>query len=583
MNIGVLNFLIIFLILLSFKSFSQSSITPAEQLEHEKAVFEDSETGGLFWPQELPVFIRLATSPDDNAPTFLLDNVETGNGNFENNTEGIKLELTGSQFVRWVNMVTKDDIKYKFFSDGEPPIISHKFNDAPKYVSGKKVFFGKGLNCTFSSTDKLSGVKELYVSIDGSAYVANKSAVDFNTEKVFFVQYYAVDKVGYFNKAKTIEFIVDLTAPVTKHTIETNFIDNILSSKTTIQLTSEDNSSGVRKIYYKFDNQNKFSTYTGKINISKLANGEHKIIYYSVDNVKNEEIYKEYSFYLDKENPKPTISTAGSKHTRAGSIYVSALSLIKFAATDDKSEVKKILYAINNTSKYTKYENPFPLSLKSGSFYVSYYSVDKLDNTSDKKTQKYMMDLVPPVTKHKIVGPRYVQRNTTIWVTKDTKILLSSTDEGAGVSEISFALGKESQKVYTDAIQVTTEENILCRFWSKDYVGNREGDNVLLLIGDNSAPEITEIFSVKAIDKTSENVGIYPQYTSLFLAATDMSSGLKEVWYSLNGASEKKYTTAILLEKPGKYEIDIRATDNLGQESKKNIKFEIKKLSVDDY
>lgn len=565
----------------------ENSKKEAKQLDHQKVVFENKEDGFLYWPEGLPVYIRLSALPDENAPSFLLDNVEGGNGTYTKSKDGIKLELTGNQYIRWINSVTNGETKFKFISDGDAPEISHDFNDVPKYTSGAKVFFGKGLKCTFNAKDKLSGLQETYVSIDGATYTPNKSPIDFPAEKDYFVQYYAVDKVGYFNKPNTVEFTVDITSPVTKHSIENNFIRDILSDETVIVLTSSDNISGVNAIYYKFDNQSKFSVYNGKIKINNLSNGDHKITYYSVDNVKNDESKQEYSFYLDKQFPNPDISIKGNMHKKGNETYVSAMSLVNFTATDDKIGVKEILYAINSEQKFIRFENPFPLSLQSGPFTVNYYSIDSLKNTSNKKSVRYQMDLVPPVTKFTISGPNYVQRSTTIWVTKDTKLSLSSTDAGAGLEKISFAIGNEKGNDYKDAIQVKEEGNFLCRFWGTDYVGNREGDNVLLLIVDNSAPEIKEIFSVSPVgkdkNKKGEEVDVYPQYTSLFLAATDMSSGLKDVLYSLNGSAEKKYSSAILMNDEGEYEIKIRAVDNLGHESSKSMKFKIRKLTSSDY
>jgi len=572
--------------LFTTKSEAQTGFTPASQLEHEKAVYENKENGNLYWPQGLPVFVRLAASAEEGAKSFLLDNVDNGKGSLTKNADGIKLELSGSQFIRWVNVVSKGETKFKFFSDGDVPVISHKFSNTPKHSTGGKTFYGKGLSCTFKATDKLSGVKDLFVSVDGKAYSPNTAPINFDTQKEVNVQYYAVDKVGYFNKPKSIKFTVDIEAPTTEHLVEKNFIEDILSPSTTIKLTSNDNLAGVNKIYYKFDTQSKFSVYTGKLKLSSLPNGARKITYYSIDNVKNEESHKEYAFYHDKEPAMPSIEIAGKQHTRAGKEYMSMLSRIKFTATDDKSALREIKYSINKSSNYIKYGNPFPLSLKSGPFSVTYYAVDNLGNTSSKKVKNYQMDLKPPTTSFKITGPKYVQRNTTVWITKETKISLSSKDEGAGLSEINYVVGSKEKTIYTEPLSLSEEGNFLCRFWGKDFVGNREGDNVLLLIVDNSAPEIKDIFSVSPVEQSKnskgDNVNVYTQYTSLFLAATDMSSGLKDVTYSMNGKSYKKYTTAIMLDRIGEYEIDIKAVDNLGHESRKNIKFKIRKITAED-
>ncbi len=576
-------FLSILLLLFSAQKAISQNVSPANQLEHTKAVYENIEEEELYWPSDLPVFIRLSPSAEDGSPSYLLDNVDINkNGNYEKNKEGIKIEMSGNQYVRWINAISLDETKFRFFADGEPPVISHKFNNAPKYTTNGKTYFGQKLNCTFSAKDEYSGVKNMLISIDGKPYNVNSAPIDFTTEKDFFVQYYAVDMVGYFNKPKTVKFIVDLSAPETINSVENNFIDNILSSATKIVLTSKDNSSGVKKIYYKFDNSSSFSIYVGKINIQSLSNGNHTISYYAVDNVNNKEELKKFDFYYDKESPKPTITIKGAIHKEGITEYVSAQSLITFSATDDKSEVKNIKYSINNSNKFTSYENPFPLSLKTGPFSVTYYSEDKLGNKSTNKRKKYQMDLVPPATKYKMSGDFYAQ-NTTIWINKDTKINLKATDAHSGIKEIVYVVGNEQQTTYTNDFQVTKEGNFLCRYWAIDNVNNREGDNILLFITDNAAPEIKEIFSVSPLETGDEGVNVYAQYTNLFLAATDMSSGLKNVTYSINKSPFKEYKTAIIMDKVGTYTIKIKATDNLKQQSEKEIQFKIRKLTADDY
>jgi len=576
----IIFFSTLILLFISQNIFAQK-VSPAPQLEHIKAVYENTESGELFWPSDLPVYIRLSPSAEDGSPSYLLDDMNVG-GKYEENREGIKIEMSGNQYVRWINAVTMGETKFRFFADGEPPIISHKFNDAPKYVSKGKTYFGQNLNCTFSAKDEYSGVKDILLSIDGKPYGVNTAPVDFNTEKDFFVQYYSVDKVGYFNKPATVEFTVDLTAPQTKSSVENNYIDNILSKDTKIVLSSNDNSSGVKKTYYKFDNSSSFSIYVGKINIQSLSNGYHTISYYSVDNVENKEELKKYEFYYDKEAPKPDIAIRGALHKEGATEYVSAQSLITFSATDDKSQVKNIKYSINTNNNYTTYENPFPISLETGPFSITYYSEDKLGNKSNNKQKKYMMDLVPPVTKFKMSGDYYSQ-NTTIWINKDTKINLQATDAHAGVSEIFYVVGEDQPTSFTTDFQVAKEGNFLCRYWAVDNVNNREGDNILLFITDNAAPEIKEIFSVSPLETGDDGIDVYSQYTNLFLAATDMSSGLKEVTYSINGSAYKEYKTAIIMDKEGLYTIKIKAVDNLKQESEKEIKFKIRKLTTSDF
>lgn len=573
-----------FLVLLSFmfvllqaNAQTDQKLTPPPVHEHK--VYEDVENNKIFWPMDMPVWVSLSPGSDKNSPRFLLDNVYE-NGKSKPLGEGIKLELSGNQFIRWVNNVTMGETKLRFFADGDAPIISHKFVGAPIYKSKTTVFYGKGLQCEISAKDPLSGVHDVFSSTDGQAFVSYKTPLILDQEKSYNIRYYAVDKTGYANKPAQREFIVDLSAPVTKHTTETNFIENTLSSQTTIALTSIDKLAGVKQIYYKFDN-NEYRLYTGKLRTTGLTNGEHTLSYYAVDKVENKEEAVVYNFYYDKQPPKPVLTVTGDKHITNDNFYVATTSLINFSSTDDKIGTKQIYYLINSDRRYFHYQNAFPLSLKNGPFSVSFYAEDKLGNASVKKKRRFMMDLIAPTTTYKVIGARYAQRST-VWINKDTKIQLSATDNASGVKQIDYIVGGNPVQPYEKKeIQIAAEGNYMFRYYSKDNVGNREGDNVLLLIVDNQAPTIEQIFSVSPVGKKSlggKELNVYPQYSTLFLAATDMSSGLKGVWYSVNGGATKRYANSIQCNKVGKYVIKIHAEDNLGQRAETEVVFFVKKL-----
>ncbi|MDC0584682.1 hypothetical protein OAO55_03020 [Bacteroidales bacterium] len=554
-------------------------------LKHEKKIYKDSESQKLYWPLDMPFYIWLSASPEESAPAFLLDQmvIDDVSGKTKPVTEGIKLELSGNQFVRWVNSVSLKDTKMKFYSDGDAPVTNDSLFDAPRHSKSGTVYFGHDLKCKLKPKDKLSGVANTYYSIDGKAFEAYKTPLSFNTEKPVNLRYYAVDNTGYAEDPKSIDFIVDKSSPVTHYETEINFMEEVLSGKTKIKLPSEDELSGVHQVFYKYDD-NEYKKYSSPLLAMYLDNGEHTIKYYAVDKVENKEKEQSFTFYVDKEAPKPDISIRGEQHIEGEKWYISSHSLMQLSATDDKIGVDNIFYKINNSKDFRKYENPFPLSMKSGQFSISYYVKDKLGNTSQLKKRYLQMDLTPPKTENKIEGPHYAQRST-VWINKETKIKLLANDGQSGLKKINYVIGNDQAKDYNDKpIQISEEGNYLFRYFGFDNVNNREGDNVLLLISDNTPPDIKEIFSVSPLDTisagTEDQSYAFPQYTTLFLAATDMSSGLKEVRYSINGGEEKEYFSSILCDKIGNYDIDIQAVDNLGHSSSKSLKFTIKKLEI---
>ena len=549
-------------------------------------VYVDSTTKSIYWPMDLPFWIKLASSPDKNAPTFLLDQLsEEQDKKSEKKLEnGIKLEISGRQFVRWLNYLTEKETSLKFFADGESPVVTDSFFGAPVYHSNTDIFFGVGLKYAVFGKDALSGVDSIKSSIDKGEFSDFKNPIELNTEKEYKINSYAVDKVGYASQIKTSRCIVDKTPPQSTYETKTNYIDDVLSISSTIKLHSTDKISGLKSIFFKIDNQSEFLPYAGQdFTLGSFTDGDHVLSFYGVDNVNNIESQVDYNYYLDRTAPVPQISIEGDNYVSDKNNFISTRSLVSLTAIDNKIGVQKIQYSINANKKSDTYENTFPITLSTGPLSVSYSATDKLGNISQKFDKTYIMDLTAPKTDYKITGPNYQQR-TAIWVTKETAIEFISTDKGAGVKRIDYQIGNGKTENYSTPISIQQEDKYVIRYWSIDNVNNVENGNVFLIIVDNSNPEIREIFSVAPSDSLINNDGIlvnsYPQNTSLFLAVTDQSAGIKNIWYSLNKGSELEYQNVILCDKTGDYNVKIRVEDNVGHIAEKTISFFIKAIKV---
>ena len=72
-------------------------------------VYVDSVNNKLYWPMDKPFWVRLAVSPDADAPSYLLQRVTPDSeiNTDQYNKQGIALEIRNGQFIRWFNYVTK--------------------------------------------------------------------------------------------------------------------------------------------------------------------------------------------------------------------------------------------------------------------------------------------------------------------------------------------------------------------------------------------------------------------------------------------------------------------------------------------
>jgi len=245
-------------------------------------------------------------------------------------------------------------------------------------------------------------------------------------------------------------------------------------------------------------------------------------------------------------------------------------------AQDNKSGVAKIEYSFDGTD-FNAYSQPVGLPIKAGVAKVTYRASDKLGNTSANSTLAYTMDTVAPHTDYHITGASY-QVRSDVYITRDTKIELSATDDASGVHRIEYQPeGAMQPELYTHAISFPEEGRRLVRFWSTDQVNNRELDRAVLVITDNTPPEIFANFSVAPITADNgQGLAVYRRLTSLFLGATDNAAGVHKIYYSFDGGKESEYSTPLVLDHAGTFDLLIRVDDNLGNQSSKHIHFVIR-------
>ncbi|MBN1999795.1 hypothetical protein JW935_19725 [candidate division KSB1 bacterium] len=571
--------LLVFVVSLFF--FSPVRAQMADPIQHQIKVHVDPETHAVYWPKDKKFWIRLATSADEDATSFLLREMgsksEMTSDDYFNN--GVSLDVSGAQFIRWYNSVSKDTVALKFYSDGDAPTSAVTLIEAPLFESDKK-YYGKGLKCTLESSDNLSGVADIYYSIDGESFQVYQSTLILDQEKPYHLRYYAVDKVGYAAQPEVVEFSVDLTPPATKHETVENFIGDVLSPSTTFTLASTDAISGLDNIFYKFDDAAEFITYKGgNIALAELVDGEHHLRYYSIDKVANTEEVIDYPFYLDKVSPVSDIEVVGDKYSPLeGNDYVSPRSKVKLSSTDNKIGVDHIEYAINQGT-FTTYGDPFPGPGNEGEFTVSYKAVDKLGNMSDVKNLGLRMDIKPPVSKFDFTGAHYAQSGV-VWMTGDTRVVLSAEDDACGVLKTEYKIAEEANKQYSEPFNIQDEGRYLLKYWSYDQVNNREPDQSVMLIVDNTPPKIVETFSIVPTDTAETTDGkpmlVFPKFTSVFLATVDNSAGIDGIWYSVNGEAEKTFAETLFFETNGTYNLKVRSKDHVGNESSIEFAFMIR-------
>jgi len=553
--------------------------SPSVNSHEKKVVIKDGKT---YVQKSLPLYLSFSTSPNG--------------GKHELNSEITKeyanpmyLDTEGVNYIRshWaVDQTTlktvepKVEIRYELYADGLAPQSSLSLSGAPSYYAKGVLFYGKGLSGSLSSRDGVSGVEAINYSLNSAVYAGYASSLNLSKEGANTLYYYAYDFVGNAENPKQKEFTVDLSNPSSNHSIlGISYQGNILAPSTKFSLSSSDNLSGVNNTQYEFDGNGK-RVYSSNISISSLGDGQHTLNYYSTDNVKNAEAAKSFSFYLDKIAPEPSHSIKGDQY-QGNYLYVSSRTTVSLAATDNHAGVKNIEYKIDGDN-YGSYSSAFSIPNSSGVHNIRYRSTDNVENRSSSELRPVFMDNTAPSTGINYGSPQFFDRDT-LFINKDTEISLRKSDAHSGLLKTEYSIDGGALKNYA-VFSIPNEGNHSIGFFSTDRVNNKETQKESKVFVDNTGPEIYINFSIEKIG-AKEGLPIYPNYTRLYIGATDMHCGTEEILYSINGEAMRAYSSprsldiseVDLLKSAKKYSVKVVAKDKLGNSSEKTIEFFIEK------
>lgn len=548
-----------------------------EPLRHTLKVYQDAESQQLFWPQDLPVHVWLSTSADQNAPKHRLDTARLKNQEGYEDLEqtSIDLELSGNQYLRWINYETKDTVMLQFQADGVAPESEITLQGAPEYQSETVNYKGQGLQANFEAEDALSGVANIYVSVNGAEFSPSFGVYDFNQEKEYDVFYYAVDNVGNVEGVQHQKFSVDLSSPVTRHQIEGIHQGSILSPEATILLTSNDELSGVASTNYGFS-ESQSQPYKVAISVASLDDGNHTLYYSSADQVQNEEENNRFEFYVDKTPPVTQLQIDGDQY-EGENLFVSERTEFHLSVQDNKTGISATSYQVNDRPEQAYENSVIRLPAESGEYELRFWSVDNVQNEEARSSQLLYVDLPPPVSRHLFNGDSFTQRGKT-WIPSSTSISLQAEDTEAGVGDIFYAQGEESSaQVYEQPLSFSNEGEVELVYYAKDRVNNKETNQRLQLVIDNTAPQISVNFSSSKIGSANAEDGSvldeYPVGTVVFLAATDAASGAETIRFSVNDGEAQPFASPLEFQEPGEQIVEIQAVDRVGNEASKTLRF----------
>jgi hypothetical protein len=560
--------------------------TSAQEQKHHQMRKYYAPDGTLYWNKKLSVYVWISSSPDE-----LPKKMESKQDS--QYVDPYFFDTEGTNFIqtRWavdkktmLAVVPEHEVRWPVEVDGIKPISSAEIAGEKPYSKNSKKFYGN-ISIKISAKDNLSGVDTIYYSLDGKPYEPYTSAISNLPDGEHNLLYYAVDKVGNFEVPRKETFNIDTKSPKTYYTITgISLENNVISSNTKIILQAEDENTGIKATYYKFD-AGKEIIYNGRnLPTENLANGDHTLTFYSVDNVGNRENPVTFQFNLDKMSPIITSDVLGDRYVVGDQTYFSGRTKLKLTAVDNKSGIKETMYSVDG-GKFQNYTEPFYLPSVIGLHIIKYFAVDNAGNNTEgtnnaiyeeykHRVERIYVDMTGPSITCSYQGPVFTSRDT-VFISGKTKIKLTAFDKESGLNYISYSIdGVIDETKYKEPFSINLSGLHKLEFFAYDNVNNRNAGSIVFF-EDNEGPVPNCQFSIKPVG-VKDGFEVYPDYVLAYLSATDQTTGTTEIFYSINGQPEKKFSTYVgNFPKGQKINLKMRAVDKLGNENQKEFIFYI--------
>jgi len=554
--------------------------TAQEAPSHEKKIYK-SEEGKVYVNKDLPLYLSISTNSDGSGGEVL-------DGQDPKYSSPMYLDSEGYNSIRtpWkVDPETrkvvfpKEEVVFELYADSKAPVTKVSYGSVKLYsMEGKTLMMPTEVS--FNASDEISGVADIFYSLDGASFQKYSSPISLSEEKAYALKYYSVDKVGNTEEVSSVSIQIDKAAPATAMEVNGDKSENVVSSRSSFSLSAEDNISGVSKTFYSIDEGRTYE-YASDISLARLSEGEHTLTYFSADKVDNNEEKKSYTFYLDKSAPRVIDEIIGNTFIANGKEYYSGRTKLKLVAMDNKAGVKEIRYSVNG-GEFILYEEPFYLT-EPGNLNIQVLAMDNVNNSirttefSDKNNLLSYVDLSGPTLSSSYAGPSFTEKDT-VFISKETKISLRGTDKDSGFKEIDYQIDNGSAVTYSEPFSVEEEGYHTITYNGYDNLSNSSTKTILCLV-DNSGPEVYNRFSIDS-NKTREiegkQVSVYPPHVLLFLSSTDKYAGLERISYQVNGGTIQPYRSLIEnFKRDTFYRINVMVEDKLGNENQEEISFYI--------
>ncbi len=524
---------------------------------------------GAIGPARFPFVLYISDSPTSVENLFKMEIGE----------EALSL-VEGKIHEVWASLGRRR-IKVKVPVDHLPPRTRISYEDAHSFRSGEATFYGPGLRIRLNASDPgrpaeiPSGVGGIQYSVDHDPFrVFDALLFRFEQSKEYQIRFFAFDRVGNREAMQESHFVMDHDPPKTTLAWEGRTYTDIISGSTYPRLKAEDQHSGVAKTRYGLDGSRELQTYDAQrvaLDLDALADGSHRLQFYSIDHVQNREPDQKLAFRKDSTPPQIKVEFLGDAFRQLNTQFIGRHGILRITAADQIAGVAHVRWRKEGgvAQEYVSDVNLDPETSR-----VEIEAEDTVGNSTEWISYPLHVDLTPPQTQFSILGKSY-QLGDTLYLKKNAEIRLVAQDTESGVAETQHQIENGPVLKLKKVSLPGDKSEFLFHYQSVDKVGNLEATHTIRMVVDDAPPQIQIRNSENAPIESGREVTVVRPST-VHVVSLDKGSGTREVLISLNHQAEKVYTGPLHFSTPGKYELKVRAVDWLDNSVVKTVRFIVK-------
>lgn len=307
------------------------------------------------------------------------------------------------------------------------------------------------------------------------------------------------------------------------------------------------------------------------------GHGKHYIKHDDSKNPKGGESTVAFPVHVDGIAPVSALELLGAPRYSGSKIYFGKGLTTFVKAKDEMSGLEGVYISINQVP-FSKLSSPVELADEK-EYQVRYFAVDKVGNAEQPKSVSFAVDRTSPASNHEVNGSHL---DGPI-LSPRTFISITAHDEASGIKKTEYYFDGQKPALYSKRISLAglADGEHTLTYYSVDHVGNIESPRQFVFYLDAKGPEVTSSFDANFA--VSEGRSYASTGTLVSLAATDNKSGVKQLFYSVNGSPEQIYTAPFPLPaKQGTYSIRYRAIDQLDNVGATFTNKQISAIYVDD-